>query len=130
MIIDNVMMFPKYVTKPWGYENWITKQPEYAAKLIFVKAGTRLSLQYHKKKKETMYLHEGSCKLTTNYPDGELRTVLFNPGEAFEIPPGTIHRLEAVNDSIIFEVSTPELDDVVRIEDDYGREDVERPNNS
>lgn len=121
MIIENKMMLPKYVPKPWGYENWITLQPEYAAKVIFIKSGHKLSLQYHNKKKETIYLHTGSCKMTTNHPDGELRTVLFNPGECFEISPGTIHRIEAINDSIIFEISTPELDDVVRLEDDYGR---------
>jgi mannose-6-phosphate isomerase len=134
MIIENKMMLPKYIPKPWGYENWITIQPEYAAKIIFIKAGHKLSLQYHTKKKETIYLFQGSCKMTIDSPrdpdtpmisgtllEGELKTFLFNPGECFEIPPRKIHRIEAIHDSTIFEISTPELDDVIRIEDDYGR---------
>jgi mannose-6-phosphate isomerase-like protein (cupin superfamily) len=88
----------------------------YAGKILHINKGEKLSLQYHKKKHETMYISKGSCKVTIDD-----RTVLGNPGECFEIKPGTIHKIEAINETEIFEVSSPELDDVIRISDNYGR---------
>lgn len=113
----------KYIQKPWGYEIWIAKNDKYAGKIIHINKGCKLSLQYHKIKHETLYLHSGLCNITINKI-----TSLMNPGECCEIKPGAVHRLEAVNESEIFEISTPELDDIVRLEDDYGRKDNERAN--
>jgi len=121
-MLKNGQLTTKYIEKPWGSETWICENDIYAAKILRINKGMRLSLQYHKIKKETLYLFGGLCKITINYPpDKELKTVLMGPGEVWEIPSSTIHRLEAIHDSTIFEISTPELDDVVRIEDDYGR---------
>lgn len=99
------------IQKNWGYEVWFAENDMYAGKILHINAGKRLSLQYHKKKHETMYISKGSCKVTRNNI-----TDLAGPGECFEITPGMIHRVEAIHDTEIFEVSTPFLDDVVRIE--------------
>ena len=104
------------IQKPWGTETWIAGNDVYAGKILCINKGKRLSLQYHKKKHETMYISKGSCKITRGYI-----TDLAGPGECFEIKPGIVHRIEAINDTEIFEMSTSELDDIVRIEDDYGR---------
>lgn len=107
---------PKVVEKPWGREIWYAHNERYAGKVLEVRAGHLLSLQKHRKKHETLYLHRGRIRLTLG--DRELE---WAPGEAVEIPPGTVHRMEALEDSLLLEVSTPELDDVVRLEDRYGR---------
>ncbi|MDI3269266.1 MAG: cupin domain-containing protein, partial [Bacillota bacterium] len=104
--------------KPWGREIWYAVTDRYAGKILEVKAGQSLSLQYHRKKKETLYFQEGKGKLQLGDEVLEVE-----PGQAFTIEPGTIHRIEAVTDLRILEVSTPELDDVVRLEDRYGRAD-------
>jgi mannose-6-phosphate isomerase len=110
------------VEKPWGYEVHWAKTDRYVGKLIHVNAGHALSLQYHNQKDETIYLHSG--KLLFEIQQGDARTTReMLPGERVHITPKTIHRMTALEDSDIFEVSTPELDDVVRIEDRYGRED-------
>jgi mannose-6-phosphate isomerase len=106
----------KHIQKPWGYEIWLAENNKYAGKIIHINKGSRLSLHYHRKKHETLYLHSGLLSITINGI-----TSLMNPGECQEIKPETIHRFEAIDKSELFEVSTPELDDVVRIEDDYGR---------
>ena len=106
----------RVVDKPWGREIHLAVEDEYVGKILEVKAGSRLSLQYHEKKKETMYVLDGKLKLTL---DGETEVV--GPGKAVTITPSMRHRVEAVEDSRIIEVSTTELDDVVRVEDDYGR---------
>jgi mannose-6-phosphate isomerase len=109
------------VDKPWGYELHWAKTERYVGKLIHVDAGHALSLQYHNVKDETIYLHRG--RLLFEIQEGDHRvTHEMQPGEAVHITPMTIHRMTAIEDSDIFEVSTPELDDVVRIEDRYGRE--------
>ena len=95
----------------------------YAGKILEVKKGARLSLQYHEKKTETQYLASGKIKLTVGTDKNNLREIVLNPGDKYDIWPYTIHRIEAMEDSSIFEVSTPELTDVVRISDDYGRPD-------
>lgn len=110
------------VEKPWGYElRWATTD-RYVGKVIHVNAGHALSLQYHNRKDETIYLWSG--RLLFEIQEGEtLVTREMRPGDCAHITPRTIHRMTALEDSDIFEVSTPELDDVVRLEDRYGRED-------
>ena len=106
----------KYIQKPWGHEIWLAENDKYAGKIIHINKGYRLSLQYHRIKHETLYLHSGLCNIILN----DITSVM-NPGECQEIKLGTVHRLEAIDDSELFEISTPELDDIVRLEDDYGR---------
>ena len=110
------------VEKPWGYELIWSKTASYAGKILFVKAGESLSLQFHKVKDEAWYVLSGRAELELGGP-GErvLNTEVIAGGAAFHFPPGTVHRLTAVEDTTIIEVSTPELDDVVRLEDRYGR---------
>ena len=113
--------FPQRTDKPWGYELLWAYTPKYAGKLIFVKKGHRLSLQYHKKKDETLYVREGEALMELEASDGQLMRLEASPGDCFRVPPLTKHRIEALEDTTLFEVSTPELDDVERLEDDYGR---------
>lgn len=108
---------PKIVDKPWGREIWYAHTESYAGKVLEVEAGHTLSLQKHEVKHETLYLQSGRMRFTL-----EDEVFEWAPGEVVEIPPGTVHRMEALEDSAILEVSTPELDDVVRLEDRYGRE--------
>jgi mannose-6-phosphate isomerase-like protein (cupin superfamily) len=108
------------VEKPWGWELRFAHTDRYAGKLIFVKAGHQLSLQYHNQKDEALLVHSGTLELVLGH-GREQRVVRLGPGESWHITPGTVHRFRAVSDVELFEVSTPELDDVVRIEDDYGR---------
>ena len=106
--------------KPWGYELLWAKTERYVGKIIHVNAGHALSLQYHRVKTETVYLMSG--RVVYEIQEGEeLRQLDLNPGDRLHIPAGTVHRVTAVEDADIFEVSTPELDDVVRLEDRYGR---------
>lgn len=102
--------------KPWGHEILFAKTTAYAGKVIYVKSGHRLSLQYHRKKEETMYIQQGECSISFGEEERKLSS-----GDSIHIPPLTRHRVHALTDVIIFEVSTPELDDVVRLSDDYGR---------
>lgn len=112
---------PRKTEKPWGYELLWAHTPKYVGKLIFVKKGHRLSFQYHNRKDESMYLHEGQARIEIEGSDGQLVSTVANPGYSVWIPPLTKHRVEAIEDTIIFEVSTPELEDVERLDDDYGR---------
>ena len=108
------------VDKPWGYELVWAQTDRYVGKIIHVNAGHALSLQYHRIKTETVYLASG--RVVYEIQEGEeLRQLDLNPGDRLHIPAGTVHRVTAVEDADIFEVSTPELDDVVRLEDRYGR---------
>jgi quercetin dioxygenase-like cupin family protein len=110
------------VDKPWGYELLWAKTDRYAGKIIHVNAGHALSLQYHNQKTETVYLATG--RLLYELKEGErLVGRELSPGDRVHVPAGTVHRMTAIEDSDIFEVSTPELDDVVRLEDRYGRSD-------
>lgn len=110
------------VEKPWGYElHWATTD-RYVGKLIHVAKGHALSLQYHNLKDETIYLHSGRLLFEIEV-DGTLEKRDMRPGERVHITPRTVHRMTAIEDSDIFEVSTPELQDVVRLEDRYGRAD-------
>jgi mannose-6-phosphate isomerase-like protein (cupin superfamily) len=108
------------VAKPWGYEIRFARTDRYAGKVLFIRAGSQLSLQYHEHKDEAFYVHQGTLELVTG-AGAEQSAVRLGPGESRHIPPGTVHRFRAVTDCLLFEVSTPELSDVVRIEDDYGR---------
>jgi mannose-6-phosphate isomerase len=107
---------PKVVDKPWGREIWYAETGHYAGKVLELNAGHRLSLQKHEIKEETLYLFSGKVKLT--YGD---QTYTWQPGQAVHIPPDTVHRFEALEDSVLLEVSTPHLTDVIRLEDDYER---------
>jgi quercetin dioxygenase-like cupin family protein len=114
---------PRVVPKPWGHELWFAHTDRYAGKLLHVKAGHRLSLQYHREKDETSYLASGRLLLIKG-PDAEsLDERLLEPGVSWRNEPGEVHTIEAVTDAVVFEVSTPELDDVVRLDDRYGRTD-------
>jgi quercetin dioxygenase-like cupin family protein len=108
------------VEKPWGYELHWAKTDRYVGKVIHVNRGHALSLQYHNRKDETIYLWSGKLLFEIEV-EGRLQASELAPGDAVHVTPGTVHRMTAIEDSDIFEVSTPELDDVVRLEDRYGR---------
>lgn len=108
---------PKIVDKPWGREVWYAHNDRYAGKILEVHQGHVLSLQKHNVKHETLYLQSGLMRFTL-----EDEVFEWGPGETVAIPPGNVHRMEALQDSIILEVSSPELDDLVRLEDRYGRD--------
>ena len=112
-------MKAKIIPKPWGHEIWFANQKEYAGKILVIEKGHRYSLQYHEEKKETQYLLSGRIKLSIGKT--KLRHIILNPGDAIDILPKTIHRAEALKKSRILEVSTSNLNDVVKLDDDYGR---------
>jgi mannose-6-phosphate isomerase-like protein (cupin superfamily) len=107
--------------KPWGWENLIEKNEDYVMKELFMTAGNCCSVQYHEKKHETVYVVSG--KLLLHYGDTKdsLQIAELGPGQSFVVPPGLIHRMEAAEDSLYLEASTPQLDDVIRLQDKYGR---------
>jgi quercetin dioxygenase-like cupin family protein len=113
----------RVVPKPWGEEHWLAHTDRYAGKLLILKKGHRLSLQYHERKHEVQYVDSGRIKYTLGSVDrpDEYEERIVEAGSTVILPPGAIHRMEALEDSRFFEVSTPELDDVVRLDDDYGR---------
>lgn len=108
------------VEKPWGHELIWARTERYVGKILHVRAGESLSLQYHEQKEETLLLLSGSVRLTLRDGD-EGRVITMEPGDAYHVPPRVVHRIEALEDADLAEVSTPELDDVVRLEDRYGR---------
>lgn len=109
------------VAKPWGKEIWFADQPEYAGKILHIKKGHRYSLQYHEHKKETQYILKGTCRFLIGQSEDQLEEVILEPGQKLDVLPGTIHRAEGITDVEILEVSTSDLDDVVKLADDYGR---------
>jgi mannose-6-phosphate isomerase len=111
----------KRVDKPWGYEIRWAITDRYLGKVIHVNRGESLSLQYHERKDEWLLVSEGTVDLELGTVDGKLETVRMQAGDSVHLPPLTRHRVTAVEDTDIFEVSTPEMDDVVRLEDRYGR---------
>ena len=111
---------PFRVEKPWGYELIWARTDRYVGKILHVKAGHVLSLQYHNQKDETMHVLAGELILRTQSGDS-LVSRSFKAGETVHIPPKLIHQIEAVVDSDVLEASTPELDDLVRLQDRYGR---------
>jgi mannose-6-phosphate isomerase-like protein (cupin superfamily) len=109
------------VDKPWGYELRWGVTDRYAGKVLHIKQGDALSLQYHDRKDEFLYVVKGAVDIELGGSDGDLTKHRMRAGDTLHITPGTRHRLTAVEDTDIFEVSTPEIDDVVRLEDRYGR---------
>jgi len=114
--LSNSVSTPKIVEKPWGREIWYAHESLYAGKILEVRKGQALSLQKHERKQETMYLYAGRLLYHLNGAEFEME-----PGQCITICPGDVHRIEALEDAMILEVSTPELDDVIRLEDRYGR---------
>jgi mannose-6-phosphate isomerase-like protein (cupin superfamily) len=115
------------VDKPWGHELIWAHTDTYVGKVLVIEAGKRLSLQRHEVKDESIYVLSGRLLLYLEDDGGEVRQVELGPGEARHVPTGRIHRYEALERTELFEVSTPELDDVVRLSDDYGREGTNAP---
>jgi mannose-6-phosphate isomerase-like protein (cupin superfamily) len=109
------------VPKPWGHETIWAHTEHYVGKILHVRAGESLSFQYHRRKEETMRVLSGVLALEVASEGEQRRTVRLAAGEGWHLPPGTRHRVTAIEDTDILEVSTPELDDVVRLEDRYGR---------
>ena len=109
------------IEKPWGYELHWAKTDRYVGKVLHVQAGHALSLQYHDRKDETIYLYSGKMLFEIEQ-NGVLTKRTMVPGESVHVMPGTVHRMTAIEDCDVMEVSTPELDDVVRLEDRYGRD--------
>lgn len=116
----------KRVPKPWGYELIFGHTDRYVGKILHIDRGHSLSLQYHERKEETLFVVSGELELTIE-SDGDRRIVPLRAGEAFHIPPRLIHRMLAIEDTDVAEVSTPELDDVIRLEDRYGRTGTSAP---
>ena len=120
--LDRFAFEPRTVEKPWGHELIWALSDDYCGKVLFVKAGHSLSLQFHRVKDESWYVQSGRAELQLGAPgDPILNTEVVGPGACFHFPPGTVHRVKALEDTTILEVSTPQLDDIVRLEDDYGR---------
>jgi mannose-6-phosphate isomerase-like protein (cupin superfamily) len=118
---------PRRVEKPWGWELVWAETEQYAGKLLFIRAGEALSLQYHEVKDESWLVRAGRARLELGEVGGELDAVEIGPDDAFRFRPGTVHRVTALEDTLVVEVSTPHLDDVVRLEDRYGREGTRTP---
>lgn len=114
-------MEPTRVEKPWGYELIWAHTDRYVGKILHVDAGHALSLQYHREKDETIHLLKGELRFWAGAAEDQLEEISLEEGESFRIRPGTVHRMEAITDVDILEASTPELDDVVRVSDRYGR---------
>lgn len=110
------------VDKPWGHELIWAETDDYVGKILHIVEGEQLSLQYHEVKEETLYCQSGRLELEVQEEGEEgLSTVILEPGDAFHIRPRMVHRMRALSTCDIFEVSTPHLQDVVRLEDRYGR---------
>ena len=125
--LDRFAVDVKRIDKPWGYELLYATTELYCGKVIFIRSGEQLSLQFHKKKDETIFVQLGRMELEIGEPGKPVDTEVVGPGRAFRLRPGTVHRMRALEDTTILEVSTPELDDVVRLEDRYGRADTAGP---
>jgi mannose-6-phosphate isomerase len=121
--------FPvRRVEKPWGYELIWALTDVYCGKVLFVRAGASLSLQFHKEKDESWYVQSGRAKLELgDVGQGVLNEEVIGAGASFHYTPGTVHRVTALDDTTILEVSTPQLDDIVRLDDLYGREGTSEP---
>ena len=114
---------PKIVEKPWGREEWLELNDRYCYKRLYINAGSRTSFQYHNKKRETNYIISGQAEVLLENDSGVIEKPIMGPGEYFNVVPPQKHRVVALTDLILQEVSTPEVDDVIRIEDDSSRPD-------
>lgn len=119
--VDSLRFEPGFVDKPWGSELIWALSETYCGKILTVDRAESLSLQYHEQKDESWYVLEGTARLELGETDSELETIEIGPGDAFRFTPGTRHRVTALERLRVLEVSTPHLDDVVRVEDRYGR---------
>jgi mannose-6-phosphate isomerase-like protein (cupin superfamily) len=119
----------RVVPKPWGREEIFAENERYAGKLLYISAGQRLSLQYHERKDETLYVLEGEVILLVGEDRDRMEEMRLGPGQSYRIRPFVLHRMRARADApcVLVEVSSPELDDVVRLEDAYGREGTTAP---
>ena len=117
----------RQVLKPWGHEEIFAETEHYVGKILFIRTGEALSLQYHEIKEETLRVLEGELDLFSGPDIERLECHHLGPGAVFHVPPGTLHRMVAVTDCLLLEVSTNHLDDVVRLEDRYGREGTSDP---
>ena len=115
------------VPKPWGHETIWARSDRYVGKILHINAGQELSVQYHEKKDETVHLLSGELSYRIQSDSGMLEDIHLKLGESFRITPGTVHQMVAFTDCDVLEVSTPELDDVVRVSDKYGREGTSTP---
>ncbi len=116
------------VPKPWGHETIWAHTDRYVGKILHITAGHALSVQYHERKDETVHLMNGEMRYWVQLPgEAGLRDQHLTAGQSFRITPGTIHYMEAITDCNVLEASTPELDDVVRLQDRYGREGTSAP---
>jgi mannose-6-phosphate isomerase len=126
--LDRWAFEPRRVDKPWGWELIWADTDLYVGKILFVRAGQSLSLQFHNEKDESWYVESGRAKLELGEAgQGILSTEVIRAGACFHYAPGTVHRVTAIEDTTILEVSTPHLDDVVRLEDQYGRAGTSEP---
>ena len=114
------------VPKPWGHETIWAHTDRYVGKILHIRAGQALSVQYHERKDETVHLLSGELRYWVKQGE-DMKDVQLGAGESFRITPGTVHFMEAITDCDVLEASTPELDDVVRISDRYGREGTSAP---
>jgi mannose-6-phosphate isomerase-like protein (cupin superfamily) len=112
---------PRIISKPWGHEELWALTDTYVGKLLMIRAGHRLSLQHHEEKEETLRVLSGLIHADVGPSPTELTRHTLHPGDRIHLPPRTVHRFAAVEDTVLVEVSTPELEDVVRHMDDYGR---------
>jgi len=122
--LDAFAFRQEHIDKPWGWEQIWAKTDQYVGKILFVRAGCALSLQFHNEKDEAWYFQSGRAEIELAVAgDAVTNREVVGPGVAFHLKPGTVHRLRAIEDTIVFEVSTPQLDDIVRLKDLYGRAD-------
>jgi mannose-6-phosphate isomerase len=121
--LDRFAFESRRIEKPWGWELIWADTDEYVGKILFVRAGESLSLQFHREKDESWYVESGRARLELGDVGQEaLDEEVVAAAACFRFRPGTVHRVTALEDTTIVEVSTPHLDDVVRLEDRYGRE--------
>ena len=126
--LDRWAFDPRRVEKPWGWELIWADADDYVGKILFVGAGHSLSLQFHRQKDESWYVESGRAELQLgDAGEALLNTEIIQAGACFRFRPGTVHKLRALEDTTIYEVSTPHLDDVVRLEDEYGRAGTSEP---
>jgi mannose-6-phosphate isomerase len=116
---------PRRIEKPWGHETIWADTDLYVGKILHILEGHALSLQYHEKKDETIFVLSGEMNLVVGPAVDRLEEVRMEPGRAYRIRPGTVHRMVAVTDCEVLEASTPHLDDVVRLQDRYGRDSAD-----
>ena len=117
----NLKHTPRRVDKPWGYELIWADTSEYVGKILHIHAGEALSLQYHERKDETIHLLSGEMRFSVGSSKTDLEDIDLKAGESFQVSTGTVHRMVAITDCDVLEASTPHLDDIVRLEDRYGR---------